>query len=171
MKNRMSVTSMLPIVLCLFAASITVNGLQPTVDAAKSTSVATHEEIEQQILNELRQIYALLAKQQRVQEQAPAAPATQRATVSISGQSIGSKDAPVTLVEFADYNVHFASSSRPLSSIVLKGLHRHWQGSIYQPRPSARLSLECDECCGSGAMRWRAGTVLADARRAYLALR
>ena len=85
-----------------------------------NTSAATHEEIEQQILIELRQIHALLAKQQRVPEQAPAAPATQRATVSISGQSIGSKDAPVTLVEFADYNVHFASSSRPLSSIVLK---------------------------------------------------
>jgi protein-disulfide isomerase len=107
MKNRMSLVSILPITLCLFAATIAANGQQPPVDAAKSSSTAAHEEIEQQILNELRQIHALLEKQQHAPEQSAAAPAPQRATVSISGQSIGSKNAPVTLVEFTDYQCPF----------------------------------------------------------------
>jgi protein-disulfide isomerase len=117
MKNPMNLASMLPIAFCLFAASITVNGQQPatvqkppsyeaTANPSAKAHEADHEVIEQQILNELRQIRALLEKQQQA-PQPSTAPATQRATVSISGQSIGSKNAPVTLVEFADYQCPF----------------------------------------------------------------
>ena len=113
MKIAKNLTSTLPIALCLFAVVIAAKGQQPTAvhkptptEAAASPLVVDHEVIEQQILNELRQIRALLEKQQQTPQPA-AAPATQRATVSITGQGIGNKNATVTLVEFTDYQCPF----------------------------------------------------------------
>jgi protein-disulfide isomerase len=55
-----------------------------------------------QILNELRQIRQLLEKQQAAKPQEPAAPT--RATLNLEGfQMLGSKGAPITMVEFTDY--------------------------------------------------------------------
>lgn len=58
------------------------------------------KELGEAILNELRQIHSLLEKQQaaRRHEQAEAP-----AEISAAGFAIGREDAPLTLVEFADY--------------------------------------------------------------------
>jgi protein-disulfide isomerase len=56
-----------------------------------------------QILNELRQIRQLLEKQQAGKAQEPT-----RATLNLEGgQMLGSKDAPLTMVEYTDYQCPF----------------------------------------------------------------
>jgi protein-disulfide isomerase len=96
--------------VCLFAAGIRANGQTGAVDTAKTgqtpvpnqASADQHETVEEEILSELRRIRLLLEKQQQAQQPAPTA-ADDRAKVSTAGFAIGSKDAPLTLVEFADY--------------------------------------------------------------------
>jgi protein-disulfide isomerase len=59
------------------------------------------------ILSELKQIRLLLEKNQRVAA-APQAPEPTKASLKIgAGPSLGSKDAPVTMVEFTDYQCAF----------------------------------------------------------------
>lgn len=164
MKNRMSLTSVLPIALCLFAATIAANGQQPSADAAKSTSIATHEEIEQQILNELRQIHALLQKQQ----QAPERPASaQRANVSISGQSIGNKNAPITLVEFTDYQCPFCKQfqttvfDRLKKDYIDTGKVRFISRDLpLDFHPNAMSAAVAAQCAGEQAHFWQMRDVL-----------
>jgi protein-disulfide isomerase len=59
-----------------------------------------------EILNELRQIRQLLERQNRGGEAQPAKPS--RATLDLRGAPmLGSKDAPITIVEFTDYQCPF----------------------------------------------------------------
>lgn len=59
-----------------------------------------------QILNELRQIRQLLERQNAAAPGAPKGP--QRATVDLTGvQSLGDKNAPLTMVEYTDYQCPF----------------------------------------------------------------
>ena len=63
-------------------------------------------ELGEAILTELRHIRILLEKQQ-TQAATPAAPAPENVKVSSTGFSIGRSDAPLTLIEFADYQCPF----------------------------------------------------------------
>jgi protein-disulfide isomerase len=70
-------------------------------DAAKSADLSSGITRQQadEILNELRQIRQLLEKQQRAAE-----PPVIKARLDLKGfQMLGNKDAPITMVEFTDY--------------------------------------------------------------------
>jgi protein-disulfide isomerase len=60
------------------------------------------------ILNELRQIKQLLQQQQTAKAAPQEPPAPTRATIKLDGfQMLGSKNAPLTMVEFTDYQCPF----------------------------------------------------------------
>jgi protein-disulfide isomerase len=86
----------------------------PPASAQVATSPDTGISRQQadQILNELRQIRQLLEKQDRAAAppapQAPQPPKVTRATLNMDGVAmLGSKDAPLTIVEYTDYQCPF----------------------------------------------------------------
>lgn len=95
MNLKKSLVSLLSLCLCLAAAA-------PKAVAQAAPSA----DVQKEILTELRQIRALLERQQQPQPTA-AAPAQETAKISNAGFDMGSKDAPITMVEFADYQCPF----------------------------------------------------------------
>lgn len=75
--------------------------------AAQSSEGITRQQADE-ILNELRQIRQLLQQQQAKAPAAPQPEQPQRAKLNLDGfQMLGSKAAPVTVVEFTDYQCPF----------------------------------------------------------------
>jgi protein-disulfide isomerase len=85
---------------------------------AQTAPEGMSKELGQAILDELRRIHALLEKQQ-----AAPAPAPDTAKVSGAGFSIGRDEAPLTLVEFADYQCPFC---RQFNSSVYERLKKDY---------------------------------------------
>jgi protein-disulfide isomerase len=78
------------------------------------------KELGEAILAELHQIRVLLERQQ---PSAPLAPVAETAKVSATGFSIGRADAPLTLVEFADYQCPFC---RQFQTTVYEKLKKNY---------------------------------------------
>ena len=75
-----------------------------------------------QILQELKAIHQLLERQQTVAVQPPAAPASDKVQMSVAAgwYSLGRNDAPVTVVEFADYQCPFCRKFQSETFVELK---------------------------------------------------
>src|SRR5581483_4235411 len=110
MKNSLLryVVLALPVALILPLGAQVVNQPTPAQNPAGQEPGITRQQADQ-ILQELRQIRQLLEKQQQ-QPQARQAgpPEPTRAKLSVEGlKMLGSKDAPITVVEFTDYQCPF----------------------------------------------------------------
>ncbi|HMD71632.1 MAG TPA: thioredoxin domain-containing protein [Bryobacteraceae bacterium] len=100
---RFAGTVALPLVLMLPAAPA-ADKAKP--DAAKEQGI-TREQADQ-ILEELRQIHQLLERQQQQPAKPPAPPQPARAQIDLNGaEMLGSPTAPITVVEFTDYQCPF----------------------------------------------------------------
>ncbi len=94
-------------------------------------------------------------------------PCPPTAKVSIKGsESLGSADAPVTVVEFTDYQcpycLKFIQDTFPEAQGAVR---RHRQGPLGDPGHAARLPQERPQGRPGRALRGRAGQVLGDAQR------
>ena len=106
-------------------AQVPAGTLEPSNGSAKPSTVAAAEpngmskELGEAILAELRQIRVLLEKPAAAQP----APVVETGKVSATGFSIGRADAPLTLVEFADYQCPFC---RQFNTTVYEKLKKNY---------------------------------------------
>jgi protein-disulfide isomerase len=99
---RFAGTMALPLALLLPAGAQDAAKAKP--EAGKEQGI-TREQADQ-ILDELRQIRQLLERQLQQKPQGPPQPA--RAQIDLNGtEMLGSRDAPITVVEFTDYQCPF----------------------------------------------------------------
>ena len=114
----------------------------------------------EEILNELRQIRQLLEKQQ--QAGAPQPDAVVKAKVSVDGAySIGSKDAPLTLVEFTDFQCpfcqrfHLSTFPEIKKNYIDTGKVRFVSRDLpLEIHPNAMLAAEAGRCAGEQGQFW-----------------
>jgi protein-disulfide isomerase len=114
-----------------------------------------------QILNELRQIRQLLEKQQINAAKGPNEPA--RATLNLEGvQMIGSKTAPITMVEFTDYQCpfcrqfHITSFNELKKNFIDTGKVRFYSKDlpIDQLHPNALRAAQAARCSADQGQFW-----------------
>lgn len=105
--------------ICIFL--ITIGSLMAAGSDPATPADGTSAQLSD-ILKELRQIRMLLEKQQQTAAPQPTPP-TERAKVSAKGYSLGRADAPLTLVEFADYQCPFC---RQFQSTVFQRLKKEY---------------------------------------------
>ncbi len=127
-----------------------------------------HAVVEKEILNELRQIRALLEKQQQPQPQV-AAPAPEKAKVSTVGFEMGRKDAPITIVEFADYQCPYC---RQFQTTVFTRLKKDYidTGKVrfvsrdlpLDFHPNALGAAQAARCAGDQDKYWQMRDLLID---------
>jgi len=121
------------------------------------------------ILKELRQIKALLEKQQR---QAPAqakgaAPEAVDATVGVESPTLGNKNAPLTLVEFTDYECPYckrfydAAFSQLKKNYIDTGKLKFVSRNLPLPfHKNARSAAQAALCAGDQGKYWEMRNVI-----------
>jgi protein-disulfide isomerase len=124
------------------------------------------------ILQELRQIHQLLERQQwgNAVPNAPAAPAPdERVTLSLpaNGYSIGRQDAPLTLVEFTDYQCPFCRQFHITTFNELKKNYIDTGKLLYMPldfplnmHENARRAAVAARCAGDQGRFWELRNVM-----------
>lgn len=122
-----------------------------------------------QILNELRQIRQLLEKQNRAAEPEPAKPS--HATLDLrNAPMLGSKDAPITIVEFTDYQCPFCQRFHAMVFGDLKknyidtGKVRFFSRDLPldSMHPNASRAAEAARCAGEQGQFWKIREIMSD---------
>jgi protein-disulfide isomerase len=147
---------------CIAALTLPLIAADQKKDAKKKDAAAdtiTHEQADQ-ILDELRQIRQLLEKQNEAAGK-PAGPA--RARLHMEGAPmLGSKDAPITVVEFSDYQCPFCQRFHTQVYGDLKkdfidtGKVRFYSRDlpIDQLHPNATRAAQAARCAGDQGQFW-----------------
>jgi protein-disulfide isomerase len=106
----------------LFVASV-ANAQTPNTQTQSQYQGITREQADQ-ILQELRQIRQLLTNNSAAQRPSQATPSPQRGKVNIAGLPVlGRADAPLTIVEFSDYQCPFC---RAFHNNTFEALKKNW---------------------------------------------
>jgi protein-disulfide isomerase len=122
-----------------------------------------------QILNELRQIRQLLEQQAKAGAQAaPQPPKTSRATLNMEGVAmLGSKDAPLTIVEYTDYQCPFCQRFHVTAFTELKkayidtGKLRFYSRDLpLDFHPNAMRAALAARCAGEQGQFWKLRDVM-----------
>ena len=176
-RNRSQTTSVSALLVGIFFA-IQLSGQDrakpKTATPSDSAGVGITKDQADGILEELRQIRQLLEKQQaqldRVvtpQPSVPGAPQKVQMSVKSTWRSLGRADAPITLVEFADYECPFCKSFHTSTYAELKKNYID-TGKVrfVSSRFAARIPSYSVERSRGSPMRRRPGQILAVARRA-----
>jgi len=137
-------------------------------DKAKSTDTGiTHEQADQ-ILEELRQIRQLLEKQAENKPSGP--PAAAKVRLHLEGAPmLGAKDAPVTMVEFTDYQCPFCQRFHMQVYGLLKkdyidtGKVRFFSRDLPLDslHPNATRAAQAGRCAGDQGQFWTMRDVMA----------
>ncbi len=149
--------------LLALAWALTLGAAQEKGD---KTEGITREQADQ-ILNELKGIRQLLEKMQPATASLNAPPASPRVRVSGEGYSLGRSDAPLTLVEFADYQCPFCTQfhSRTFPELrknyidtgklrfIIRDLPLDFHNNALQAAQAAR-------CSGEQGKFWEMGDLL-----------
>lgn len=125
-----------------------------------------------EILGELRQIRQILEKQAKLAQQAaqqPQEPAPQKVQLKIEGGfMLGAPDAPITMVEFTDYQCPFCQRFHSATFYELKknyidtGKVRFYSRDLpLDFHPNAFRAAEAARCAGEQGQFWRMRDVLA----------
>jgi protein-disulfide isomerase len=123
-----------------------------------------------EILNELRQIRQILEKQARLAQQgAQQEPAPQKVQLKIEGgYMLGAADAPLTMVEFTDYQCPFCQRFHSATFYELKknyidtGKLRFYSRDLpLDFHPNAFRAAEAARCAGDQGQFWRMRDLLA----------
>lgn len=121
-----------------------------------------------EILNELRQIRQLLEKQAKPQAQAAPAEQVVKAKMNLeSVPMIGSKDAPLTIVEFTDYQCPFCQRFHVTTFAELKknyidtGKVRFYSRDMpLDFHPNAMRAAQASRCAGDQDKYWQLREVM-----------
>jgi protein-disulfide isomerase len=136
-------------------------------DNKKSAEEGITREQANQILEELRQIRQLLEKQA---DNKPGQPAAAKAHLHLEGAPmLGSKDAPVTMVEFTDYQCPFCQRFHMQVYSLLKkdfidtGKVRFYSRDlpIESLHPNAIRAAQAARCAGDQGQFWQLRDVMA----------
>jgi protein-disulfide isomerase len=150
---------------CIAALTLPLVAADKNKDPKKkdaSADTITHEQADQ-ILDELRQIRQLLEKQTEANAKAGAPAGPQRARLHMEGAPmLGSKDAPVTVVEFSDYQCPFCQRFHTQVYSDLKkdfidtGKVRFYSRDlpIEQLHPNATRAAQAARCAGDQGQFW-----------------
>ena len=111
------------------------------------------------VKSQLTEVLRLLRQRPIQGGDAPTGPV--RASVA-DAPTLGRADAPVTLVEFSDYQCPFCQRFFA-TTLPAQGLHRHGQAALRVPRLPTRDAPPRPRSGGGGALCWRAGQVLGNA--------
>ena len=155
--------------VCLLAAMFCYSPLSVAADPATDGNAVINQDTANAILKELREIRQVLEKIEKQggrTAQAPTRPTT--ASFSIKGKhTLGAADAPVTVVEFADYQcpfcLRFANTTFPsLKQKYIDTGKVRWV-ALNLPLPfhkDARKAAQAAHCAGEQGKLWEMREVL-----------